>query len=170
MFYNNLNEKNDIDRLIEDHSQHLSRLCYILLKDYHFAQDAVQETIYKAYLKYGSFKGKSSEKTWITSIAINICKNYARKASYSELSFDCVTLEYISNDAAEEYINSESIDLLNLIYNLPYIYKQVIILHYYEDMTVREIAKVLKQKENTISVRLKRAKEMLKLDLEEDKL
>ncbi len=45
--------------------------------------------------------------------------------------------------------------------------KQVILLHYCEDMTVKKIAEVLKQKENTISVRLKRAKEMLKLDLEE---
>lgn len=170
MLCNDKNEKMDIDRLIKEHSQHLTRLCYILLKDYHFAQDAVQEAIYKAYLKYGSFKGKSSLKTWITSIAINICKNYMRKASYNELSFDSVALEYVSGDAAEEYINSDSIDLLNSIYNLPYIYKQVILLHYYEDMTVREIAKVLKQKENTISVRLKRAKEMLKLDLEEDKL
>ena len=167
MFFNTLSKKIDINRLIEAHSQHLTRLCYIILKDYHLAQDAVQETIYTAYIKYGSFKGKSSEKTWIISIAVNICKNYTRKASYRELPWDYVTLEYVTNNPTE-YVNSDSIDLLNRIYNLPYIYKQVILMHYYEDMTVREISRVLNQKENTISVRLKRAKEMLKFDLEED--
>lgn len=169
MFLNNLNGKIDIDKLIEAHSNHLTRLCYIFLKDYHLAQDAVQEAIYKAYLKYGSFKGKSSEKTWITSIAINICKKYIRKSSYRELSFDSITLDYVSSAFSVDYDeNSNSIDLLNRVYNLPYIYKQVILLHYYEDVTVKEIARVLKQKENTISVRLKRAKEMLKINLEED--
>lgn len=55
-------EKPDINRLIDSYSKSLMRLCYIYLKDYQLAEDAVQETLTKAYLKYETFKNNSSEK------------------------------------------------------------------------------------------------------------
>ena len=158
----------DIDRLTRDYSKNLTRLCYMLLKDVHLAEEAAWDALYKAYKNYNTFRRESSEKTWITQIAINVCKSYMRKSSYKELvSSDYISLAYLSEDeSTSQFQSEESIALLNAVYTLPEKYKQVILLRYYEQMTVSEIAKVLKEKENTISVRIKRAREKLNEILE----
>lgn len=93
-----------------------------------------------------------------------------RKASYKEIAAgNYISLAYASEEElAEPFRSDESIALLNAVYSLPMKYKKVILLRYYQEMKVCEIAKVLKEKENTISVRIKRAKEMLKELLKED--
>ena len=57
-----------------------------------------------------------------------------------------------------------------MVYQLPPEYREVILMRYYQDLPVKEIAGILKQRPNTVSVRLKRAREMLKLELERDTL
>ena len=93
-----------------------------------------------------------------------------RKSSYKELAAgNYISLAYASEeDVAEPFRSDESIALLNAVYSLPTKYKNVILLRYYQQMTVSEIAKALKEKENTISVRIKRAKELLKELLKEE--
>lgn len=142
----------------------------MILKDEQLAEEAAFDTLYKVYKNYKSFRGDSSEKTWITRIAINTCKSYMRKASYKEIAAgNYISLAYASEEElAEPFRSDESIALLNAVYSLPMKYKKVILLRYYQEMKVCEIAKVLKEKENTISVRIKRAKEMLKELLKED--
>lgn len=162
-------DKPDIDRLIEVYSMSLTRLCYMLLKDVHLAEEAAWEALYKAYRGYGKFRGDSSEKTWISQIAVNVCKSYMRKSSYREITSDYISLNYASeNEGAYEFQSEESLALLNAVYSLPSNYKQVILLRYYQQLSVYEIGKILKEKENTISVRIKRAHEMLKEVLKEE--
>ncbi|MFA6940249.1 MAG: sigma-70 family RNA polymerase sigma factor [Clostridiaceae bacterium] len=161
--------KPDIDRLIAEYSKSLTRLCYLMLKDVQLSEEAAWEALYKAYKGYGKFRGGSSEKTWISKIAINVCKSYMRKPSYKEITSDYISLSYASEDEeAYEFRSEESLALLNAVYRLPIKYKQVILLRYYQQMGVSEIAKILKEKENTISVRIKRAHVMLKEKLKED--
>lgn len=161
--------KPDIVRLIDEYSKSLTRLCYMILKDVHLAEDAAWETIYKAYKNYSSFRKESNEKTWITRIAINVCKNYMRKSSHKKfVSSDCVPLSYASEDELTvEFRDDESLALLNAVYNLPGKYRQVILLHYYAQMSVSEISDLLHEFENTISVRLNRAHAQLKKSLME---
>ncbi len=159
----------DINRLIDCYSQSLTRLCYLYLKDEQLAQEAVQDTLYRAYQKYHTFQGKSKEKTWITSIAINICKDYMRKPSYREVPSDQV-ITLSSQREHRSYTDPDSVELLNMVYQLPPEYREVILMRYYQDLPVKEIAGILKQRPNTVSVRLKRAREMLKLELERDTL
>ncbi len=163
-------DKPNIDKLIEQYSRSLTRLCYMILKDVHLAEEAAWEALYKAYKGYNRFKGHSSEKTWITQIAINVCRSYMRKHSYREIfGNDCISLAYASEDeAVSEFRNEESLELLNAVYKLPIKYRQVILLRYYQELSVSEISKALKEKENTISVRIRRAPNMLKEMLKED--
>jgi len=161
--------KPDMEKLIEKYSKILTRLCYLILKDTQLAEDAAWETLYKTYKGYSKFRGDSSEKTWISQIAINVCKSYMRKPSYKEIISGSISLNYTSED--EEYYvfkSEESLALLNAVYSLPIKYKQVILLRYYQEISVSDIAKILKEKENTISVRIKRAHIMLKEKLKED--
>ena len=160
----------DIDRLIAEYSNNLTRLCYMILKDIHLAEEAAWDTLYKAYRGFNRFKGESCEKTWITQIAINVCRSYMRKSSYKEITCsDYISLAYVSdNKLSSEFGSDESLALLNAVYGLPVKYRQVILLRYYQELSVSEISKMLKEKANTISVRIKRANEMLKEILKED--
>lgn len=54
------------------------RLCFMYLSDWQLAEDALQETFLKVFRKYDTFAGRSSEKTWLVRIAVNVCKDYLR--------------------------------------------------------------------------------------------
>ena len=55
LFFTTTNDLPDLDRIMDSYGTGLLRLCYLYLKDYHLAQDAVQETFIKVYSKYSSF-------------------------------------------------------------------------------------------------------------------
>ena len=162
-------EPPDIDRLIDAYAKPLLRLCYLYLRDYHHAEEAVQDTLYRAYVKYGSFNGQCSEATWITRIAINACKDIARKWKRGETS---LSEDRFLNCASPEqstalYREETSFDLLAAVYALPDAYRIPVLLCYYEDLPVKEAARLLRLTPNTLSVRLKRARALLRTQLEE---
>ncbi|NLD88308.1 MAG: sigma-70 family RNA polymerase sigma factor, partial [Clostridiales bacterium] len=147
------NEK--LTELMNEYGTQLLRLCYLYLKDYQLAEDAVSETFIKVYTKHTSFKGKSSIKTWITSIAINVCKDMMRKRSYSErplyLPADPQERQYYEDklisfgsvgfENPQEEIDIR-LDVIKAVSELPEIYRQTILLYYYQGLTTEEIAVV----------------------------
>ena len=152
----------DIKTLMKKYGESLLRMCFLYLKDIHLAEDAVQDTFIKVHKGYPNFKGESEEKTWIIRIAINVCKNYLRSSWWKRID-ETVVLENIPSINRDETLQDEA--LLLEIMKLSPKYKEVILLFYYQDMKIREIAEVLNISENTISVRLMRAREILKVRL-----
>lgn len=67
-----------LKELIDEHQTQLLRLCYLYLHDAQLAEDAVQETFLKAWRTGASFRGESSAKTWLTSIARRVCCDMRR--------------------------------------------------------------------------------------------
>lgn len=154
----------EITRLITTYGNSILRMCFLYLKDIHLAEDALQDTYIKVYKNYSRFKGKASEKTWIMRIAINVCKNYLRSSWWKRKNEE-VSLESIT--ATENMVEND--DLILEIMKLSYKYKEVILLYYYQELKIREIAQVLNIPESTVSVRLKRAREKLKISLEDNR-
>ena len=74
-----------LERLIRENEVSLKRLCYLYLHDEAQAEDAVQETFLKAYRSLEKFRGEASEKTWLTRIALNICKDMLRSAWFRHM-------------------------------------------------------------------------------------
>lgn len=159
------------ERLLNQYGDTMLRVCYQYLKDYHLAEDAVQETFIKAVNNYNSFKGNSTEKTWLTRIALNCCKNIMRthwfKYVYSYMTDVNLTpqLSSHSNDCSEEQQS-----VLEAVMSLKRADREVIILYYYMEFSVKEIAEVISQSENTINQRLHRARKRLKKVIMEDML
>lgn len=151
----------DIKRMVEDYGDDLLRLCYLYLKDVHLAEDAVQDTFLQIYRHYDSFRGESSEKTWVTRIAINICKNYLKSPWRRRVAPDDALLQTIAAPAFTAHDNT----VIKAVMALPPKYKDVILLYYYREMKIREIAELLEIPESTVSVRLMRAKERLQAAL-----
>lgn len=163
----------DLERVMNEYGSSLLRLCYIYLKDYQLAQDAVQETFVKVYLKYSGFRAESSEKTWITRIAINVCRDMMRKRSYKERGEEIpeyVTADPESGPEDEIMENDKNTALLSAIQNLPDIYRETLLLYYYEDLTSEQIAKIQHTARPTVNVRLKRGRDLLRTALQDNSL
>lgn len=159
----NQNSFLDIERLVHQYGKSLLRMSLVYLKDLHLAEDAVQETFIKAYTRYSTFQGASSEKTWITSIAIHTCKDMLKSAwkRHAEHSIPLDTIR-IKDDNSDYEQNSV---LLDAVLRLPPKLKEVILLFYYQDMCTKEISEALRITENTVRVRLNRARNKLKEQL-----
>ena len=152
----------DLERIVNEYGDALLRMCFLYLKDHAMAEDAVQETFLRAFRHQDDFQGKSSVKTWITRIAINVCKDlltdpWARHRSGEDLPDEASPEPSFSSE--DRYVISGKIA------NLPPKYKEVILLHYYQELKLSEIAEILGESEATIKTRLKRARDMLRSEL-----
>lgn len=171
-------EENDIhreiERLIDSYGDDVLRVAYIYVKDKHKAEDIFQEVFIKIFKKYHTFKGNSSEKTWIMRITVNVCKDYFKSFwvkrvllnSDREEDIESYSEKYNSESLDDSIIKSiESRELLGEVMNLSLKYKEVIILYYYQQLTTKEISEMLKLPEGTIRTRLFRARELLKKNI-----
>ena len=157
-----LNDK-EIDRLINQYGNSVLRMSYIILKDYDLAQDVVQDTFIQVIKKYNTLKNKESEKAWIMKIATNQCKNQLRSQWFKKIiSYE--EEQELENKTTEMEIKEDRI--LKYIYELKEKYKEVILLYYYQEMSIKEIASALEKKESNIQQLLKRAREQLKRRME----
>lgn len=152
-----------ICRMVEQHQTPLLRMCYMYLHDMPLAEDAVQETFLKAYKALPTFRGDSNEMTWLMRIAINTCRDIQKSAW-----FRCVNRR-ITPELLPEATNSyEEADeeVMLAVMRLSKKYKEVILLYYYQGMTLREIASALSVAATTVSNRLRKAKEKMRTSLE----
>ena len=118
-----------LERLIREHQVSLTRLCFLYLYDEKLAEDAVQETFLKAYRSMDAYRGEASEKTWLTRIAVNACKDMLR-ASWHRYVDRRITPDMLPERAdARDPQNGE---LAAAVMNLPRKLREVILLYYYE--------------------------------------
>lgn len=150
-----------IEALMAEHGDGILRLCYLYLKDVQLAEDAFQETFLRAYQALPQFKGTSSVKTWLYAIAANVCRSEYRKKK--PLAFSDCTLP----EAGYEPAMGEDDTVVRAVLALDEKYREVILLFYYSDMSVKDIACALHVSSSTVTVRLSRAREKLKKDLKE---
>lgn len=152
-----------LTRLVETWQTALLRLCYMILHDEALAEDAVQETFLKAYKALEGFRGESSEKTWLFRIGVNVCRDMKRGRWFRYVDRR-VTPELLPIPADEEDEDHE--ELAQAIVRLPNKYKEVILLYYYQNMNVREIAQTLGLVPSSVSNRLQKARERLRALME----
>lgn len=155
----------EIDRIISLYGNSILRMSYIMLKDYDLAEDVVQDTLIQVIKKYYTLKNKETEKSWIMKIAINQCKNQLRSQWFKKIIYyedtNEIEREYIENNFSED-------NTIKYIYELKTSYKEVILLYYYQELSIKEIASVLGKKESNIQQLLKRAREKLKERMEKN--
>mgnify|MGYP005757039403 FL=1 len=153
------NDRQDtLARLMEEHGDRLYRLCLLLLRDPHLAEDAVQDTFFRAW-RSGGFRGESGEKTWLTAIAVNVCRDYRRLYWYRKRLDSEELLEQIPAPPDAEPQDDE---ILRQVFALAPKYREPVLLYYWQELTVPEVAALLHEKENTVSTRLRRARAQLR--------
>lgn len=146
------------------------RTAYYYVKDKMVAEDIAQEVFLKAFQKIEDFRGASSVETWLYRITVNHCKDYVRSWAYRKLlvqqQFDRTRDE---GDLPEDVLvkKHRGEELLAMVMQLPVKYREVILLHYFEELKVKEIAEILSDKETTVRVRIMRALKKLRFQIEE---
>lgn len=146
--------------------------CLSLLKNETTAQDIMQDTYLTAFLKIKSLEDEEQFIGWIRKIAANKCKDYLRKKG--EIPLD---EEYYANTAVtdelmipEEYITNEEKrkKLLALMEEaLSYVQYHAVLMYYFDEMSIAEIAEIAEVSEGTIKSRLNSARAKMKTAIED---
>ena len=152
-----------IEELIDQYGDGILRLCLIYLGERQLAEDAFQETFLKAWRSLPGFRGDSSSKTWLTRIALNTCRSMLRTGWFRLLMRTQDVEALLELSAPEE---PDNLDLTRELCALPGKYREVILMHYYENLTTREIAELLRIPAGTVSTRLRTARKLLRTQLE----
>ena len=150
-----------LNQWIEDSSDSILRTCFLYLSDQTQAEDATQDTWIKAWKHMDDFerKGIVNEKAWLLRIAINTCKDYRRTAWFRHVDRSKALDELPPQLIAVE---PEDRTLTLMVMDLPDRYKQVILLHFFQGLTMQETADALGASQSTVHRRLKKAEELLK--------
>ena len=141
----------------------LRRMCCVGLGDAALAEDAVQETFLRAYRALFAFRGECSAKTWLYRIAVNVCRNMKRSWWWRHVD-RAVEIDNLPEAGAAFATEDDS--LLQAVCALPLRQREVILLYYYQDMNMAEIAKTLNTSVSTVSRRLDAARKTLLRQLE----
>ena len=159
------NNEQTLIRMVEQYQLQLLKICRMYLPDSTSAEDAVQETFVKAYKALPAFRGECSEKTWLMRIALNTCRDMTRTGWFKHIDKRIVPEDLTDLTAPEE---SEISDLAVGIASLPRKLKDAVLLYYYQNMTVEEVAQTLDTSPATVSRRLNAARNKLRDLLEGD--
>ncbi|GGA48587.1 DNA-directed RNA polymerase sigma-70 factor [Kroppenstedtia guangzhouensis] len=149
--------------LIEEEKNKLYRMAYLYVRNENDALDLVQETVYKAYVSIQGLKNGIHFPTWLTRILINNALNLLKKKKRVLPMHELVSFQPYTDQRREERM-----DLLEAVNKLEEKYKTVVILRYYRDLTIGQIAEVLQCPEGTVKTNLHRAIAQLKSMLKEE--
>lgn len=146
--------------MMQQYGAHVVGLCTLLLKDAHLAQDVAQETFIRAW-KQGNLR-QETEKAWLTRVAVNLCRDEQRSRWFRHVDRR-ITPEELPLQADAPDTDS---DLLDSVHRLPAREREVIVMHYWNDMSPENIAKLLNVDRATVFRRLARGRKRLKIELE----
>ena len=153
-----------IERMMLSYGDGLMRLCYMMLSDRALAEDAVQETFFKAFKGYHRFRHDSSEYTWLTRIAINCCHTLRARAWF-RMEDRRKSPEELPDVLQQDWLPDDTV--IRAVMGLKPKYKDPILLFYFQGLSTKDIAGMLGIAVSTVSVRLSRARDMLREDLKE---
>ena len=152
-------DKEAFRTLVEQYRSILFGTAYLMMRDRGLAEDAVQEALIQIWKHLPSFRLKSSLKTWMVRIVVNEVKQQFRKKQVPTVPLEQASQVTDDLDKAEIAMirNEERQHLKQALEQLPAEQKEAVVLHYFSELTVPEIATVTGQREGTIKSRLSRA-------------
>ena len=152
---------------VDRYSDSLLRMCFISLRDWALAEDALQETFIKAWRAMPQYEHSPirNERAWLSRIAVNVCRDL-RRTRWMRHVDAAQALEMLP--LSQLAVEPEDRTLLLDILAMPEKYRQVLILYHYQRLTMREVAQVLGADVSTVHARLKKAEGMLRRELTEE--
>ncbi len=151
------NTQTRITDIYNRHVEMVYKICFILLKNTTDAEDAVQSIFTKIIEKDILFDSIDHEKAWLIVASRNHCKNLLMHWWKKIIPFD--------NNLHDTIVTKDEVGMLELVLSLPSKYKLPIYLYYYEGYSTDDVANILSLNPSTLRSRLKKGRELLKIEL-----
>ena len=151
-------------RLMEVYGDSVKRLCCVYLRELGAAEDAAQDTFVKAYEHIGELMDGTvrTEKAWLMRIAVNTCKDVLRSSWLRRIDRRR-PIEELPLCAPSGH--EESLAVTQAVASLPPRLKEIVLLHYYQDMSLKACAQALGVSAATATRRLQQAQDRLRRQL-----
>ena len=159
-----------LDTIMNEHSRYLVRISYLYVKNWATAEDIVQEVFVTYFQKSEQFRQESSLRTYLTKMTANRSKDYLRSWKHKkDVLFETIFAQ--SSGVEQSILEKEQLaDLEKKIFQLPLKYREPLILYYYDEQSIADIASYLQLNENTVKTRLRRAKHQMKEFFDEEEM
>ncbi|OXS57376.1 RNA polymerase subunit sigma-70 [Cohnella sp. CIP 111063] len=154
-------DENSFTILIQSKRERLYRMAYTYVRNREDALEVVQETVYRAFLAIHKLQQPQYFNTWLTKIAINSALDFIRKSKKVVYAEPGAEGSYAPNH------NEEALDLREALDSLDEKSRTAIMLRYFEDMQLKDIADVLDTPLSSVKSIIYRGLERLKIKLGE---
>ncbi len=159
------------DALVAEQAPRITRLCYRLLGWRTDVADVVQDVFLAAFRALPTFRGASDVSTWLTRIAVNVCRTHGRRR---QLHLRLLSIWRSRSDRtvappadAAALGNERAARVRAALQRLPAQAREVLVLRYLEDLSADQIGAILGLSRNAVDVRLNRARQRMKDSLAE---
>ena len=143
--------------IVEKYADMIYRIAYQKVLNRYDAEDIVQDVFVKLLSSKSYFRDEEHIKAWLIRVTINLCINYNKSLARRKT---------VSVEQLDIPFTQQETGVLEELYLLPEDERNILYLYYYEGYKIREIAKILRQKQNTINSKLTRARNKLKRIME----
>lgn len=151
--------KDEFSRRLIAMTDVLYRIAWSQLSQSADREDAVQETIRRAWEKRDRLREERYMQTWVIRILLNVCDNYRRRSAR------VIPAEYVPAVHRDEVVETP---LLDALFTLEEKFRLPLQLRYVEDYSVAEVARMLRPPEGTVKSRLARGRDKLRAILNEE--
>ena len=160
-------EFNALDELITLYYPEILRYCLWHAPNRTLAGDATQETFLKVIRYSDRYVHKGKFKSFLYQIASNTCIDLRRKKWLTDTSLDELQIEFVYEEKGFEEV-IEDIQLRHLVRNLPDESKEIVLLRFGQDLTIREISEIVDQPLRTVQSRLRSALKQIKKEIRKE--
>ncbi len=154
-----------VDELISIYYPEILRYCLWHAPDPSIAEDAAQETFLKAVRYFDRYTHKGKFKSFLYRIAANTCIDMQRKNCRPDISLEESAVDPGYSEPAFEAVQSDMV-MRQLVRSLPENQREIVLLRFGQDLTLRETAEVLHLPLRTVQSRLRSALKKLKAELD----
>ncbi|MDI9485213.1 MAG: RNA polymerase sigma factor [Bacillota bacterium] len=163
-------EEAAIHWLVDSFSDRLLKAATLMLSDQHLAEDAVQECFAAAITHLDKFRGDSSVYTWLYTILLRCCGQLRKRSSRERVlpseAMDGMLIQQGAQRAEKDQVMNWTVR--NAVRKLKYKQREAVVLYYFEEFSIKEIAAILGEPEGTVKNRLHRARKALEKALEKE--
>jgi RNA polymerase sigma-70 factor (ECF subfamily) len=148
--------------LYDRYSSVVYNKCYSFSRSEAEAQDLAQDVFLRVFIKLGSFTGKSKFTTWLYALTYNHCVNYVTRNASKQIQKNAISLESIDLELIETDKNSlfelKADKLEKALEIIAPEDKMILLLKYQDELSIKELSKVLLIEKSAVKMRLKRAR------------
>ncbi len=164
-------ENRAYEELVRRWAARILAICHARVGRRDVAEDLAQETLLRGFRHLTTLADPEKFAGWLAGIAVRTCLDWLKAKERTQVTFSVLmpngNLDGVLERAEEGNADpAETEDLLAAVEKLPQIYRETLLLYYYEDMTYQDLATALGTSVATINVRLTKARKMLRERLE----